>query len=233
MGVRHVDLPQEGVQFHPGRSSPSTAPRWSRTSWSAMSTRRDPVAAFTEVAAGHPRCCLAGRRRRPRVVPPALDHRLARRGRRVADVRRRPPRGHPPRGRHQCRGRRRPFAVLEAELDAGSTVGPVVRLLRLRRPSRPPRRPTPTCPMRSGCGPRASGCSSTRGARRSPRSTGSALRPLQTRHEEPPRPPRTPRRSTSSRSTCTRATPTRSTSPTGSGIASDTDPRRRTSGCGA
>ena len=62
-----------------------------------------------------------------------------------------------------------PFVVLEAELAAGSPVGPVVRLLRLRRPPRPPRPPRPRPARRDLDAARArSGCSSTR--RRSGRS---------------------------------------------------------------
>ena len=41
----------------PSRSSPSTAPRWSPTSWQGRRERRpDAVAFFDEVAAAHPRC---------------------------------------------------------------------------------------------------------------------------------------------------------------------------------
>ena len=175
---------------------PSTAPRWSRTSW--RDRRRTPPRP-SRVAAAHHALLLARRRRGARVVGPPLDRRLARGRRRLPDVRRRARRGA-----SGTRAARREvvgddiFAVLEAD---GRRDGrrAVVRLPRLRRPPRPAR-PPPTGDLPDAVWMRAArtcGCSSTPGpvgsgrtrrpapasdrgsARRGPRSTPRAFARVQ------------------------------------------------------
>ena len=103
MGVRHRDLPLEGVQFHP-ESILSAHGAEPGQELPLMTTT--PASFFLDVAARAPALLLARRRRRARVVGPPLDHRLARGRRRVADLVGGPARGARPR-RRDVDGRRR------------------------------------------------------------------------------------------------------------------------------
>ena len=205
MGVRHESLPLEGVQFHPESIlSEHGAAMIASFLGRAMT---DPVPLLPRRRGRASALLLARRRRCPRVVRSPLDHRLARRGRRLPDVRRRTRRGRP-----SLVGRARTWSAATCSRPSrpSSPPGgrpPVVRLLRLRLAARPPRRHRERVPdavwMRARHVRMFEHDLIGSSAQMAARATTSA-------HD-----PDYERRSRRSRSTCMRATPTRSTSPTG------------------
>ncbi len=160
MGVRHVALPQEGVQFHP---ESILSEHGAEMVANFLGRRRECGRGVPRGGRGAPALLLARRRRRPRVVRPPVADRHPGAGRRLPDLLRRHPRGDPAR-RRRVRGRR-DRRVRGAGGRARQRVPPrpVVRLLRLRLPPRPAGagRHRATYRTRSGCGPATCGSSTT------------------------------------------------------------------------
>ena len=177
MGVRHARCRSRACSSTPSRSCPSTAPRADRELPGAI----DDGPRRTSSGPSQPRTArcfwLDGGGAREWSGRRSLD-RLARRRRRVADLRRRAPRGHPARRRRVVgRGRRhlrraRGRRWCPASSGSATSATPAA-------PTCPPARTRP-CPTPCGCGRGTCGRSSTRGARRrSPRICGDDVPALQ------------------------------------------------------
>ena len=166
MGVRHRDAAARGRAVPP-RVDPVRARRRAGRQLPGRRAMSDPADVFRDGRRRAPALLLARRRRRPGLVGTPLDHRLARRRRRLAVVRRGAARASP--GTPAGAPRWSATTSSPCSRPSSPAVGrrPVVRLLRLRRPPRPAR-PTPTrrCPTPSGCGPPTCGCSTTAVERR-------------------------------------------------------------------
>ena len=221
MGVRHAVV-AAGRRAVPPRVDPLRARRpTGRQLPGPPVTDPRPLRGSREVAAAHDALLLARRRRGPRVVGPPVDHRLARRRRRLPDVRRRARRGRPPPSGDvatwsatTCSPRSRPSSRRAGRRD--HWVGYFGYASRPDLPAATGSRIPDAVWMRA----RHVRMSTTHATWCEPSGGRRARRPATA---SPPRKPaagrapggRTPTRSPTCRSSCTRATPTRSTSPTG------------------